>query len=735
MPPAYYLILAALLPLVGFTLLIFLGKRFGRLAGPFASLLLIGSFALSVTALVTWVAKPEFNHPHYVEAVTYRWLPLPADLLPATASQDNPLTLPIPSSSHPANPALSIGFLVDSLTITLFLMVSLLSFLVHIFSIPYMAADPRQSRYFAYLGLFSFAILSLILSNSLIQILLCWQLIGLSSYLLIGFWFENRRPALASFKSAILSRIGDASFLIGLGILLMHAGPNGLTLFDSEGTSLLVEGVRNSLNMGSSEFLYITSSGGFLGLHWLTWAGLALFGGAVAKSAQFPLHVWLPDATEAPAPAAALLFAGTSISAGVYLIARIYPILTMDARLVIAVIGCVTLLLGSLTALVQTDIKRLLAYSALSQVGYMFLFLGAGGYVPGLLHLFTHAFFSTCLFLSAASVIYALNHQSHLEHMGGLWKKLPVTAATSLIALLAFIGVPWLSGAYSKNMGLAVVYDYAEALVHSASQGHGHYALLLFWIPALTSYLTAFYMGRFWWLTFGGKPRNEDLYEEAQESGLMTFPLIVLAILSAAIWFDFFHMPQLLEKSLLLDKGLLGKILAINPTDDLTDRMFTHAGKILHFLPPALFALLAIPVYYKGFSLANRLRKFPVLNLIHLWLRERMFLDALYNGILGSATLLLSQIAAFVDRSLLNPLLSLIPFTIRLLSRFASRFDLLLSDLLLNRLPHTPISLPASSAPNPLTLPVGLLKQQKLMLAAALTIAAVLVLLCLAALP
>ncbi len=689
MPVSDYLILAALLPLAGFILLIFLGKRFGRLSGAFASLLILGSFALSVAALVAYVAKPEFNRAHYVEALTYRWIPLPATIapptLPGTATPSDAFTAAQPS------PALSVGFLVDSLTITMFLMVTLIAFLVHIFSITYMANDPRFPRYFAYLGLFCFSMLSLILSNSLVQLFVFWELVGICSYLLIGFWFERRGPAMASLKAVIVNRVGDAFFLTGLGILMMHVGPNGLTLFDSEGSSLLVEGVRNSLNMGSSEFLYLTSSGGgaFLGLHWLTWVGLCLFGGAVAKSAQFPLHVWLPDAMEGPSPVSALIHAATMVAAGVYLVARIYPILTMDARLVIAIIGCVTLLIGALIALVQTDIKRVLAYSTISQIGYMMLFLGAGGYVAGLLHLFTHAFFKACLFLSAGSVIHALHHEQRLEQMGGLWKKLPVTAGAFLIGTLALIGTPWFSGAYSKELGLAVVYDYARALVPS-STGHNHYAMLLFWIPACTTYLTAFYMGRCWWLAFAGKPRNEDLHEEAHESGLLTFPIIILAILSVSVWFEFFHMPELLHKSLLVDRGLLGKAIAIDSSDDLAARMTAYVGKYF-LLAPALAALLAIPIYFSGFGLATRIRKLPALNLLHLWLREKMFFDALYNGILVTAALWLSRVAGFVDRYIIDALVLLLAVLAKSLSRLSGLIDKNLIDGLVTRIADTAI--------------------------------------------
>jgi proton-translocating NADH-quinone oxidoreductase chain L len=669
-----YLLFATLLPFAGFVLLLFFGKRFRRFSGPLGTMLLLGSFALSVGALVTWVAKPEYNHAHYVEALTYRWIPLPATVAAAVpgadVGQDDAL---VPNAL--SRPALSIGLLVDSLTITMFLIVTFIAFLVHLFSITYLSRDARLPRYFAYLGLFCFSMLALILANSLLQIFVFWQLAGIAAYLLIGFWFERRAPAVASLKAAIVQRIGDAAFLIGLGILVMHAGPNGLTLFDAEGTSPLVEGVRNSLNMGSSEFLYLTSNAGagggggvgFLGLHWLTWVGLCLFGGVVAKAAQFPLQVWFSEAMEAPAPASALVHATTMVAAGVYLIARIYPILTMDARLVIAVIGCVTLLMGALIALAQTDLKRVLAYLTLSQAGMMMLFLGAGGYVAGLLHLCTFAFFNACLFLAAGSVIHALGHEQRLEQMGGLWKKLPITAIAFLIGGWALIGAPGSSGAFSSQLGLAVVYDYARALVPS-SAGHKHYVMLLFWVPALTMFLTAFVMGRCWWLTFAGQNRNEKLYDDAHESGLLTFPLILLAILCAGVWFEFFHMPDVLHKSLLLDRGLLGKALAIDASDDLLNHMTAHTGTYF-FVAIPFAALLAIPVYFHGFRTATKIRKLPALNLLWLWLREKMYVDALYNGVVVTAVLFVARLAKFVDRYVLDAAVLLATLLVRAAGR------------------------------------------------------------------
>ena len=386
---AQILLLAAGMPLLSFVLLIFFGRRMGYMAGAVGTLLIVVTLGLSVTASIEWVAKAEFNQRHYVEALAYPWITLPG------VGAENPATPRVLANS--VGSALVMGVLVDSLTVTMFVMVSLVASVVHLFSMAYMKEDPRYSRYFAYLGLFCFSMLGLVLANSLIQMFVFWELVGICSYLLIGFWFEKRGPALASKKAVLVNRVGDVSFLIGIGILLLHLGPASLTFFDGQGNAVLSSAVQTAVHqeMGGAEGLqgfarllspeganYLTHNFGatFWGYNWLTWAGLCIFGGAMAKSAQFPLHVWLPDAMEGPTPVSALIHAATMVAAGVYLVARVFPILTMDARLVIAIIGCITLLAGALIALVQTDIKRVLAYSTISQLGYMMLFLGSGGW-------------------------------------------------------------------------------------------------------------------------------------------------------------------------------------------------------------------------------------------------------------------------------------------------------------------------------------------------------------------
>jgi proton-translocating NADH-quinone oxidoreductase chain L len=684
MSATFYLLLATLLPLIGFLALIFFGRRFAGLAGPFATGLLIISLAASISGLVGWVAKPEFNQGHYVEAVTFRWMPLPGGTWtgPGAGPAEFPERAPAPTRS----PAITVGILIDSLTVALFGFVTLIGVLVHLFSIPFMAGDPRLPRYFAYLGLLCFSMLALILSNSLIQLFACWQLVGIAAALLVGFWFERRGPATALLRMMLVNAIGDAALVIGIGILVYHVGAAGLTFYNPAGTSVLSDSLRAALGVDSREFLYLSGAGpqSFLGLHWLTWAGLLMFAGAAAKAAQFPLHVWLPETAEAPAPVAAILQTATMTAAGIFLIARLYPILTMDVRLVMAVIGCTTLLMGALIALVQTDLRRLLAYSTISQLGFIVLFLGAGGYNAGLLHLFTHGFFKAGLLLGAGSVLQALHNESDLRRMGGLWRKLPLTAIAFSLCAMALIGMPFFSGAYSSRYGFAVVYEYAQAL---AAPTQSHLPMLLFYIPVAAAFLTAFYMARCAWLIFGGKPRNEDLAENAGESFLLVLPLGILAALSINLY-EFFGLPRLMIKSLqpyAIGGGAGGGppvargYAALEPSLQLL--MTREAGYVFW---ACLAAVPAVLLYWNGLRWAERIRRLPLLNLLYLWLRERMFFDTLYNGVVAGGVLVLSRIANFIDWFVIEGIAGFVILMVHAVSRLAAAVDRLFVDGVVN---------------------------------------------------
>ena len=671
------LLIATLLPLSSFVGLIFFGRKLGVASAYIATAAILGALILSVASLATWygnTATSAGGGPK-IEVTSVVWIPL-ADSAPKAAL---PGTEAAPAI---ARPAIRAGILVDSLTLVMFTMVCTVALLVHIFSIAYMAGDSRYSRFFAYLGLFCFSMLGLLLSNNLIQLFVFWELVGICSYLLIGFWFEKRGPASACRKAVLTNRVGDVTFVLGMGILVAYCGVEGLTLFNAQGQSVMAQSIEavartqamspenSSINvqfatMATPFHAHLTDNLGpaFLGISWLTWAGLLLFGGAVAKSAQFPLHVWLPDAMEGPTPVSALIHAATMVAAGVYLVARLFPILTLDVRMVIAVIGCITLAMGALTAIVQTDLKRVLAYSTISQLGFMMLFLGCGGYVAGMFHLITHAFFKACLFLGAGSVIHAMHHEQDMRQMGGLWKKIPLTAGTFLVAVAAIAGTPFTSGYYSKDLGLATVWQFAT---HQLGGGWG---MLLFYIPVATAYLTAFYMMRAWWLTFAGTPRNEEKYDHAHESPTMTLPLLVLATL-ALIGGSGGIICTLIAKSVPQAADLPRHLFTEGQWLSAFEQGQTEVNHVLHHAEAAATSavwwafivgpLVAIALYFRGFVVEDFLRRIPGFNLIHSWLYQRMFFDYLYEGIVIGIMKIIIWTAGKFDKYVVDMLVNLV---------------------------------------------------------------------------
>ena len=447
----------------------------------------------------------------------------------------------------------SMGFYLDSVTAIMLIVVTLVSSLVHIFSMGYMHGDPRYPRFFAYLSLFSFSMLFLVVSDNLLGIYIGWELVGLCSYLLIGFWFEKNSAADACKKAFLTTRVGDVGMFIGM--MMLFTKFKTLSLYGEGGIFALVA----SLNTGD--------------MVWLSIAGVLIFCGAIGKSAQVPLHTWLPDAMEGPTPVSALIHAATMVAAGVYLTARMFPILTETSSLVIAYIGGITALIAATIAIVRFDIKRVLAYSTISQLGYMMLGIGAGSYVAGLFHLTTHAFFKALLFLGSGSVIHAFHamhahahddendhaddthgheHDDHalvhdhgseippdqdMRNMGGLRHKMPITFVTMLVATLSISGVPFVfSGFWSKDAILGGV-------LGRAMEWNSVHHYLLFGIALCAAGITAFYMFRLIFMTFFGEPRNQEMHDMAHESPKsMTVPLLILAVLSLPVvnilWFN-----------------------------------------------------------------------------------------------------------------------------------------------------------------------------------------------------
>ncbi|HXI85756.1 MAG TPA: NADH-quinone oxidoreductase subunit L [Verrucomicrobiae bacterium] len=388
------------------------------------------------------------------------------------------------------------GMITDPLAMLMLLVVTGVGSAIHIYSLGYMKGDPGFSRFFACLSLFTFSMLGIVLSNNFIQIFIFWELVGASSYLLIGFWFEKDSAAEAGKKAFLTTRIGDVGMMLGILWLWSYAGTFNFAEIQAKLPSL-------GLSPGTLAFI-----------------GILIFTGAVGKSAQVPLHVWLPDAMEGPTPVSALIHAATMVAAGVYMLCRVSWLIlpSATALTLIAWIGGITAIMAATIAIAQNDIKRILAYSTLSQLGYMVMTVGLGGPTQAMFHLTTHAFFKALLFLGAGSVIIALHHEQDIWKMGGLWKKTPITFWTFLIGTLALAGVPPLSGFYSKDEILLLAFEKS---------------LPLFIMAITTAFLTAYYMGREVFVVFFGRPRDRHAYDHAHESPLvMTLPLVFLALLS-----------------------------------------------------------------------------------------------------------------------------------------------------------------------------------------------------------
>ena len=486
-----------LLPLLAFAILIFTGKRLPREGDWLASGIMTVAFVLSFTVMITKLTV----YPNEDLTGVFTWVTLGG----IGAVEAIPIEF---------------GILIDNLTAVMLVVVTLVSMLVHYFSFGYMKGDVRYSRYYAYLGLFSFSMLGIVVTHNLLLMYIFWELVGISSYLLIGHWYEKKSASNAAMKAFIVNRVGDAGMFIGIMILFFGF------------SSLTFESIFTSIAAGELPF---GSEG------WLTAAGILIFCGAIGKSAQFPLHVWLPDAMEGPTPVSALIHAATMVAAGVYLVARVFPMLTADAMLFVAYIGAITALIAATIALTQFDIKKVLAYSTISQLGYMTMAIGVGAYTAGFMHLVTHAAFKAGLFLGSASVIYAMHEALHKKHdhhtdaqdirnMGGLKSKLPITYWTFVIFTLAIAGIPLTSGFLSKDEILAGTMAFSTL--------EGHYLLPI--IGFVVAGMTAFYMFRLLILTFHGEHAESSRLSDIKESPLiMTVPLMILAALSLFFFYSF----------------------------------------------------------------------------------------------------------------------------------------------------------------------------------------------------
>lgn len=486
------LLTIALAPLVGAIVSGLFGKVVGRRGAHLVTILgVLVSFIGSATVLTDVMAGARFN------ATVYEWMVL-------------------------GGLKMEVGFLVDGLTAMMMCVVTFVSLMVHIYTIGYMHEDPGYQRFFSYISLFTFSMLMLVMSNNFLQLFFGWEAVGLVSYLLIGFWFKKPTAVFANMKAFLVNRVGDFGFILGIGLIAAYAG----TL--NYGEAFAKSGELAKLSFPGSDWMLITV------------ICICLFIGAMGKSAQFPLHVWLPDSMEGPTPISALIHAATMVTAGIFMVARMSPLFELSdtALNFVLVIGAITALFMGFLGIIQNDIKRVVAYSTLSQLGYMTVALGASAYSVAVFHLMTHAFFKALLFLGAGSVIMGMHHDQDIRNMGGLRKHMPVTWITSLLGSLALIGTPLFSGFYSKDSIILAV----EA---SRLPGAGFATFAV----VAGVFVTAFYSFRMYFLVFHGSERfhhkpfppaddhghHDDHHEPHESPWVVTLPLVLLAVPSVVI--------------------------------------------------------------------------------------------------------------------------------------------------------------------------------------------------------
>jgi NADH-quinone oxidoreductase subunit L len=483
-----YIFLVPLLPLAAFIVLGLFGRKyFRKTSGIIGTAGLLGSAILSLyTAYQYFFVSGKVNGVYQkIIAFKYTWL------------------------EFSPNVSIDMGAIIDPISVMMLVVVTLVSLMVHIFSLGYMKGEERFATYYAFLGLFTFSMLGLVLSSNIFQIYIFWELVGVSSFLLIGYYFDKPSAVAASKKAFIVTRFADLGFLIGILVLGFYGGTLDF--------GLLIERLTSTQ---SPEFVAITT-GSFLGISVLTWALTLVFVGGAGKSAMFPLHIWLPDAMEGPTPVSALIHAATMVVAGVFLVARLFPIFSMDpiALGIVTWIGASSALIAAIIACTQTDIKRVLAYSTMSQIGYMMFALGVSGqgaegtgFTGSMFHLFTHAFFKSLLFLGAGAVIHFV-YSNEMKDMGGLRKLMPITHLAFLIACLSIAGIPPFSGFFSKEEILLAAYHSDKAV----------YGIALF-----TAGLTAFYMFRLYFSVFWSKPAHVHHPNHGEGPFSMLLPLVVL---------------------------------------------------------------------------------------------------------------------------------------------------------------------------------------------------------------
>ena len=668
------------LPLLGFATVIFLGKKVPKIY--LFEVFIVGMALIATMALM--FVKLAYYQSHDI-IMAFNWFTI------GIAGMKDSFTV-------------ELGIKLDNLAVIMLFVVYLISFLVHLYSIEYMRGDKRYNRYFAYLGIFTFSMLGIVLTHNILMMYIFWELVGLSSYLLIGFWFEKKSASDAGKKAFLVNRVGDIGMFIGIMILFTHY------------KTFTFDTIFAQMALGNIPF----------NSTWvLTATGILIFMGAVGKSAQFPLHVWLPDAMEGPTPVSALIHAATMVAAGVYLLTKIFVMLTADAMLTIAVIGGITSFVAATIAITQNDIKKVLAYSTVSQLGYMVLSIGVGAYAFAFFHLVTHAFFKACLFLGSGSVIHSMHHEQDIREMGGLRKKMPITYYTFLVATLAISGIPLTSGFLSKDSLLAGTLAFGKLT--------GHWLLPA--IGFLVAALTAFYMFRLVILTFHGKPKNQHKFDHAHESPfVMAAPLVVLATLSIFFfytpnplsagdgWFisDWVKTPHTVVPAsasfdFMIDNSTAHSTEAINndshsatnSSEAVTNEshssevqtsshgeithseLYTETMHWAHY--PAMFASLIVAGL--GILLAfvfYQWRKFDADKLaesikpIYKFSLNKWYLDELYNTTVISGTLVLARFLSLFDGKVVDGAVNGAGHSTKFISRLGGWFDTFVVDGFVN---------------------------------------------------
>ncbi len=649
------------LPLLSFLIIVFNQKRLGKAAGIIGtSILGIDLVLAAIVAFNKFVVYPN-------EAIIqwkFHWFSL-------------------------GNRTIDLGLGVDNLAAMMLIVVTLISFLVHLFSTEYMSEDKRFPRFFSYLGIFTFSMLGIVLANNLLNMYIFWELVGLSSYLLIGFWYEKDSASNASKKAFITNRVGDLGFFAGIMIAFFTFN------------TFMFDEIFSQIRSGVLPF----ESGTIL-----TAMGILLFAGAIGKSAQFPLHVWLPDAMEGPTPVSALIHAATMVAAGVYLTAKIFPVFTADALTFVAYTGAFTAFMAATIGITQNDFKRVLAYSTVSQLGFMVMSLGVGAYTYGFFHLVTHAWFKACLFLASGSVIHAMHHAMHKLHdhhsdpqdirnMGGLRKTMPKTYLTFLFATIAISGVPLTSGFLSKDGILA------GTLAFGNLSGHWLIPAMAF----ISAGMTAFYMFRLTIVSFFGDFKTEIASKTHENNTQIVLPLVVLAILSLWVFYSFNPIDA--------SSGWFAKafkpVETVVPAEYQFDFMMpyhdAHATEstevshgshsylnkfeeeLHHQHYTAMFLSLAIAgfgillsfifYYYKKVDpdkVANSIKP------LYLLSYNKWYIDEIYQKTFIGGTILLTKLMFWIDTYIIDGAVNGVAFIWRIFGTFVGKFDNGVVDGLVN---------------------------------------------------